>query len=132
MADTEWVEEGDHEMDDELEEVMDQALVQVREQERARGDVGDELVVVVVEGNVQAVGNGHIHQADSSRMEGDHSSRIGSEEVEVRTWQTDQVAGCGNGVKGVAVAVAQCARTNNFHDGRIEHDQRVVGSGMSG
>jgi hypothetical protein len=74
-----------------------------------------------------------IHQVDSSRMEGGHSFHTGSEEVEVRTWQADQVVGCDNGVKGVgAVVAAQCARTNNYHDGRTECDQRVVGSGKSG
>lgn len=126
-----WAGEGDHGMDDGLGEVMGLKPVLLWEQERAREDVGGELVGVVVVGNAQAVGNGHIHQADSSRMEGDHSFRIGSE-VEVRTWQADQVEGCDNGAKGVVAVVVQFARTNNCHDGRIEHDQRVVGSGKSG
>jgi hypothetical protein len=55
VADTEWVEEGDHGMDGGLEEVMGPEPVLVQEQEQARGDVGDELVGVVAEGNVQAV-----------------------------------------------------------------------------
>ena len=64
-------------------------------------------------------------------MEGDHNFHIGSGEVEVRT---RQVVLCGNDVKGVGVVavVAQCARTNNCHGCRTEHDQMVVGSGKVG
>ena len=68
-------------------------------------------------------------------MEGGHSFHIGSEEVEVRTLQADQVAECDNGVKEVAevAAAAQCARTNNFHDGgRTEYDRTAVESGKLG
>jgi len=89
VADTERVEEGEHGMGDGLEGAMGPEPALVQEQEQARGDVGGEFVGVVVEGNVQAVevGSDHIHWADSSRMEGDHSFHIGSEEVEVRTRQ---------------------------------------------
>jgi len=87
VGDMEWAEGGDHGMDDGWEGVVRPELVLVREQAQARGDVGDEMVGVAAEDNVQAaeVGNGHIHQVDSNRMEGDHSFHIGSEEVGVHT-----------------------------------------------
>ena len=65
VADTERAEEGEHGMDDEWEGAMDpeRSLMQAQEQAQARGDVGDELAGVVVEGNVQAVevGSDHSH-----------------------------------------------------------------------
>lgn len=133
VADTEREEEDDHGMDGEREAMGPKpALVQVQVQ--ARRDVGDELVGAVVEGNVQAVevGSDHIRQIDSSQMEGVHSFHMDSGEVGVRTWQVDQIVGCDNGVKGVAAAAAQCARTNNYHDGRTEYGQGVVVSGKLG
>jgi hypothetical protein len=132
VADTEQVEEGDHEMDGGWEEVLNPelVLVLVQGQEQEQGGVGDELVGVVVGGNVQVeVDSAHIRQVDSSRLEGDHSFHIGSGEGEVRMWQADQVVGCDSGVKGVVVAAAQYARTNNCHDGRTVFDRRVAGLG---
>jgi hypothetical protein len=38
-------------------------------------------------------------------MEEGHSFHIDSGEVEVRTWQVDQVVQCGSDVRGVAVVV---------------------------
>ena len=63
VADTERVEEGDHEMDDGWEEAMNPEPMLVREQAQARGDVDDELVGVGEEGSVQVVevGSDHIH-----------------------------------------------------------------------
>ena len=137
VADTKQGEEGDHGTDDGR--ALDPELVLVPEQEQERGDVGDELVGAVVEDNVQGVevGNDHTRRAGSSQTEGDHSFHIDSEEVEVRTWQADQVVGCDNDVKDVAAAAAaavaaQCARMNNSHDGRTDYGQRVVVSGKSG
>ena len=64
VADTGRVEEGAHGMDDGREGAMDPELApgQEQEQAQARGDVGDELAGVVVEGNVQAV------EVDSDRI----------------------------------------------------------------
>jgi len=134
VAYTGWVEGDEHGMDGGREEAMNPEPVLVREPELAQGDVGDELVGVVVEGSVQAVeaGNGHTHRVDPSRMEEGHSFHIGSEGGEVHTWQADQVGGCDSGVKGVAAVAAQFARTSNCHDGHTVYDQRVVGSGRSG
>jgi hypothetical protein len=88
----------------------------------------------VAEGSVQVVevGNDRIRRVGSSQMEGDHSFRMDSEDVEDRTWQADRVVENDNGGKEVAVAVAQWARTNNCRDGRTGCDQLVVGSGKSG
>ena len=63
VADTERVEEGEHEMGDGWEGAMGPELALAQEQEQARGDAGGELAGVVVEGNVQAVevGSDHIH-----------------------------------------------------------------------
>lgn len=136
VADTKQGEEGDHGMDDGRGVALDPELVLVLGQEQERGDVGDELVGVVVEDNVQGVevGNDHTRRAGSSQTEGDHSFHIDSEEAEVRTWQAVQVVGCDNGAKDVVVAAvaAQCARMNNSHDGRTDYGQRVVVSGKLG
>jgi hypothetical protein len=63
VADTERVEEGEHGMDDGREGAMGPEPVLVQEQVQVQGDVGDELVGVVVERNVQGVevGSDHIH-----------------------------------------------------------------------
>ena len=132
VAGTELVEEGDHGVDDGRGEARSQEQVLVRA--RTRGDVDDEPVGVVAEGNVQAVeeaGNGRIHRVDSSRMEGDRSFRIGSGEVADRMRQADRVAGCDSGVKEVAAAV-QCAHTNNCHGDRTGFGRGAVGLGRSG
>ena len=67
-------------------------------------------------------------------MEGVHSFHIGSGEVEAHMLRVDQVAECGNDVKGVegAAVAAQYAHTNSCHGGRTEYDQALVGSGRPG
>jgi len=131
---TERVEGGDHGLDGGQEEGVGREPVLVQEQEQAQGDVGDGFAGVVVEGNVQMVvaDNGHIRQVDPSQMEEGRRFRIGSEEGEVHMLQADQVGACDNGVKGVAAAAAQFARTSNCHDGRTVCYQRVVGLGKLG
>lgn len=61
VADTERVEEGDREMGDGWEEVVNPEPVLVREQAQTRGDADDELVGVAEEGNVQVVEVGSDH-----------------------------------------------------------------------
>ena len=132
MADTEQVEEGGRGVDGGREEATDPVLVLAQVRVREQGDVGDELVGVVVAGNVQAegVGNGRIHRVGSSRMEGDHRFHTGSGKGEVRMWQAVQVVGCDSDVKGVAAVVAaQWSRMNNCRGGRTAYGLGEVESG---